>query len=75
MFLSDFKSGEKGRVVSFSQGAKEYKKRLFSLGVLPGTEFEVVRVAPLGDPVEIVIRGSNLSVRKNEIQVIEVEKI
>jgi ferrous iron transport protein A len=45
------------------------------LGVLPGTSFQVTRVAPLGDPVEIKIRGSQISVRKDEIEVIEVEKL
>ena len=75
MLLKDMKPGEKGIIVQFRPGQIEYRRRLLALGALPGTKFEVARVAPLGDPVEIKIRGSFLSVRKAEINVLEVEKI
>ncbi len=75
MLLKEFTPGQNGKVVSFKPGNSEYRKRLFSLGVLPGTTFEVTRVAPLGDPVEIKIRGSYISVRKDEIELINVERI
>jgi Fe2+ transport system protein FeoA len=44
------------------------------MGVVPGTEVEVVRVAPLGDPVALLIRGYHLSLRKEEAREILVEK-
>jgi ferrous iron transport protein A len=75
MLLRDFQPGQEGRILRFKPGKSEYRKRLFTLGVLPGTSFQVTRVAPLGDPVEIKIRGSQISVRKDEIEVIEVEKL
>ncbi len=75
MKLREMVPGDKGRIVSFNKGNPEYRKRLFSLGALPNTEFEVTRVAPLGDPVEIRVRGSFISVRKGEIDLLEVEKI
>src|SRR5262245_31452539 len=47
-------------------------RRLMELGLLPGTPVEVVRVAPLGDPIEIALRGYRLSIRKAEAARIEV---
>ncbi|WP_304423668.1 FeoA domain-containing protein, partial [Turicimonas muris] len=51
------------------------RKKLFSLGVLPNTEFEVTRIAPLGDPIEIKLRNSFISVRKAEIEILDVEPL
>ena len=45
------------------------------LGATPGTTFDVVRIAPLGDPIEIRVRGSFISVRRDEATLMEVEKI
>lgn len=72
MWLKDLKPGDRGRIVSYDKRAPEYRRRLLMLGATPGTEFEVVRVAPMGDPVEIRIRGSFISVRKNEAEIMEV---
>lgn len=47
-------------------------RRLMELGVLPGTEVEVIRRAPLGDPLEIALRGVRLSLRKSEARHIDV---
>lgn len=47
-------------------------RRLMELGVLPGTEVEVIRRAPLGDPLEIALRGVHLSLRKSEARNIDV---
>ncbi|MBQ8829775.1 MAG: ferrous iron transport protein A [Burkholderiaceae bacterium] len=75
MLLKDLTPGSKGRVVSFNAGLPEYRRRLLALGVLPGTQFDVTRIAPLGDPIEIKVRGSYISVRKEEIKILNVEKI
>ena len=69
------KPGEKGVIKAFRHGLIEYRKRLLALGALPGTPFVVERVAPLGDPVEIKLRGSSISVRKGEIEILDVEPI
>lgn len=75
MLLKDMKSGEKGIIVQFRPGQIEYRRRLLALGALPGTKFEVARVAPLGDPVEIKLRGSFISVRKGEIEILDVKPL
>lgn len=75
MLLKDMKPGEKGIIVQFRPGQIEYRRRLLALGALPGTKFEVARVAPLGDPVEIKLRGSFVSVRKGEIEILDVKPL
>lgn len=52
-----------------------YRKRLIAMGLIPGTQFTVSRIAPLGDPIEICVRGYFLSVRKNECQILVIEEI
>ena len=64
MCLKDLPVGSKGRIVSFGKEHPEYRRRLVMLGATPGTTFDVVRIAPLGDPIEIRVRGSFISVRR-----------
>ena len=66
--------GESGRVVGFGEGGKAYRKKLLSMGLTPGVEFSVTRYAPMGDPVEIKVRGFSLSLRKDEAEALLVEK-
>ena len=67
--------GDRARVVGFQGITNAYRNRLLSLGMTPGTEFTVKRVAPLGDPVEIVLRGFRLSLRRQEAEGLLVEKL
>jgi Fe2+ transport system protein FeoA len=63
--LANFAVGQKGRVTGFDLPA-EPRQRLLEMGVTMGTTFEVIRFAPLGDPIEIKVRGYHLSLRKHE---------
>jgi ferrous iron transport protein A len=74
MTLRDLEVGECGRVLGFARGSRAYRGRLLAMGLTPGTEFAVVRFAPLGDPVEIRVRGFALSLRKNEASVLLVAR-
>ncbi len=74
MTLGDLGIGEHGRVVGFAPGSRAYRNRLLAMGLTPGTEFAVVRYAPLGDPVEIRVRGFALSLRKSEASVLLVSR-
>jgi len=67
--------GDQGKIVGFDKAGKAYRKKLLAMGLTPGTEFKVTRFAPLGDPVEIKIRGFSLSLRKNEATVLLIEKL
>lgn len=75
MRLGDMKTGDKGRIIKIHPGEKVYRQRLMSMGLLPGTEFTVSRIAPLGDPVEITVRGFALSLRKNEASILQIEEV
>lgn len=71
--LKELKPGESGVVISI--GTKgPVKKRLMDMGVTPGAKIEVIKVAPLGDPVEVNLRGYELSLRKNEAAQIVVNR-
>jgi len=70
--LSELKSGEKGKIVSFQSSELELK--LMEMGCIPGEEVVVEQIAPLGDPISIRIAGYSLSLRKNEANQIVVER-
>ncbi|MCP4810004.1 MAG: ferrous iron transport protein A [Proteobacteria bacterium] len=53
-------------------GSRRFRLRLLELGLVPGTSIRTVRIAPLGDPLEIQVRGGRLSIRKAEAQAIQV---
>ena len=71
MLLSEIQTGHVVQIVSIA-GQSSFRRRLMELGLVPGTRVELVRVAPLGDPVELLVRGASLSIRKAEAGVIEV---
>lgn len=66
MQISELIPGQRVRLVSFGSTEKQYRRRLLSLGVTSGVEFKVIRVAPLGCPVQIEVRGTSLTLRKEE---------
>ncbi|MDB4952332.1 MAG: Ferrous iron transport protein [Gemmatimonadetes bacterium] len=70
--LSDLEAGARGRVVEMS-GDGEALKRLMDMGLIRGTTVEVVRRAPLGDPIEVRLRGFMLTLRRTEAEHITVE--
>lgn len=70
--LSELKKGDKGKVVKISGGGSAHR-RLMDMGLIAGSEVELQQVAPLGDPIEIRIKGYNLSLRKAEAAGITVE--
>ena len=72
--LSALVAGERGRVVGFELPA-EQRQRLLEMGLTVGTEFELVRFAPLGDPLELKVRGYHLSLRKREAGGIRIERL
>ncbi len=73
--LKDLAVGDSVRITGFEQTRKAYRKRLLAMGLTPGTEFTVSRFAPMGDPVEIKIRGFSLTLRKDEAEVLLIEKL
>ena len=70
--LRDVKVGEKA-TISKLHGEGALKRRIMDMGLTRGTEVFVQKVAPLGDPMELTVRGYELSVRKGDAELIEVE--
>lgn len=62
-------------IITEVQGKGTLRIRLLEMGILPGAEIKLVKKAPLGDPLEILIRGYELSLRKQEAQLIKVSVI
>ncbi len=63
--LADFIPGEKGVIVTVA-GEGRIRRRLFDMGVTPGAEVVMRKKAPLGDPIEVTLRGYELTLRKTE---------
>ncbi|WP_221796830.1 FeoA family protein [Oceanobacter mangrovi] len=63
------------RVTGFAATEAQFRRKLLSLGVVPGAELTVCRVAPLGDPIQIQLKGRSVSLRKSEAAILQVEGI
>ncbi len=72
--LSQLRPGERATICEVG-GHGALRRRLLDMGVVPGAEVEVVRVAPLGDPVEYMIKGYRLSLRRSEAARVAVEAL
>ncbi len=59
-------------VIEHVGGARSFRRRLMELGLVPGTRVELVGVAPLGDPLELLVRGASLSIRRTEAAAIRI---
>ena len=71
--LVELTVGERGRISSIT-GDDEIAIRLLEMGLTPGIDFALIGKAPLGDPLELELRGYRLSIRRTEAARIEVEK-
>ncbi len=74
MKLGELRPGERARVLTIgTQGAM--RQRILDMGITPRVEVALVKVAPLGDPLELTVRGYQLSLRKSEAALIDVERV
>lgn len=70
--LSELKPGQRGKIAKISAKGS-VRRRILDMGVVKGVDIEMERVAPLGDPIEVRIKGYHLSLRKEEASDIHVE--
>lgn len=70
--LRDIEIGKTAKVLKI-HGEGKVKRRIMDMGITKGTEIYVRKVAPLGDPVEITVRGYELSLRKEDADILEME--
>lgn len=75
MKLKELKLGISARIIGYSGGDMHYRQKLTRMGLIKGEILSIVRKAPMGDPIEILIKGYNLTLRKTEADALEVEEI
>ncbi len=73
--LSELQKGDYARVLGYDEPSTSYARHLLSLGLIPGTRIKVARFAPLGDPIEIQLRGACLILRPREASGLRLEKL
>jgi ferrous iron transport protein A len=64
--LNEIEIGQAGIILGFAKGTNAYRKKFLAMGLIKGTAFKVIRVAPMGDPLEISVRDYSLSLRRDE---------
>ncbi len=69
--LKDLAPGQKAKVIRVN-GKGAIRRRLLEMGVFPGCQVEMERLAPLGDPLEIKLKGTHLSLRRTEAEMVEI---
>ncbi|MEA1884258.1 MAG: ferrous iron transport protein A [Thermotogota bacterium] len=74
VYVSEMKVGTSGKVTAI-KATSMIKKRLLAMGLTPGTEFKIAKVAPMGDPIELKVRGYRLSLRKSEASCLEADTV
>ncbi|MBA4695938.1 MAG: ferrous iron transport protein A [Legionella sp.] len=75
MRISEFKAGDHVRLVDFGKTEPGYRRKLLSLGITRGVELSVIRLAPLGCPVHVELRGTALALRKEEAKELNWERV
>lgn len=73
--LKDLKVGDCVRILGYESNQNSYRHKLLAMGLVPGTQLELIRIAPLGDPFEFRVRGFSLCIRRNEAVILRLEKI
>ncbi|KTD52158.1 ferrous iron transporter A [Legionella quinlivanii] len=74
MRIDDLKKGDCVRLLDFGITEPSYRRRLLSLGITRGAELKIIRVAPLGCPVQVEVRGTSISLRREEARYLLLEK-
>ena len=74
MKLADLAQGAIATVTHVG-GSGSFRRRLMELGILPGTSVQLVGVAPLGNPMELLVRGASLSIRRAEALTVEIAQV
>lgn len=74
MYLNELKAGGTG-IITKVNGSGALRRRMLDMGLTPKTTVMVRKVAPLGDPIELFLRGYELTIRKEDAMIIEIEEV
>ena len=73
MTLAEVQPNGRCRIIGAAEEHKDFQSRLYALGLHPGAEISVMHIAPLGDPLQVKVGNTLLSIRKREAQMVTVE--
>jgi len=73
--IHDLVPGDRVRLTNFGETAVLYRRKLLSFGLTIGTELSIIRVAPLGCPVQVALRETHLTLRKDEASQLQWERV
>ena len=73
--IKDLKPGDSAVIAGYEPGCNYYRQKLLSMGLIKGTKITLLKTAPLGDPVQLELRGFKLSLRKNEADILELDTV
>jgi len=73
--LGDLKANDLVEVTGFQRDSKEMTSKLLAMGISRGAAIRILRFAPLGDPIDIEVKGTNLSLRKEEAKLVYVRRV
>jgi ferrous iron transport protein A len=73
--LDQLKIGDTARILGYESGTFQYRHKLLVMGLIPGAQFKLVRIAPFGDPIQIRFKNSFLCIRKSEAKILHLEKV
>ena len=73
MNIAELKVGDKVKVLKLNIEKKEIRRHLLDMGITRGVEIKIKKIAPMGDPIDIELRGYELCIRKSDLSQIEVE--
>lgn len=73
--ITELKQGDTVRLIDFGLTEAQYRRKLLSLGVTRGVELHIIRKAPLGCPIHIEVRGTSLTLRKDEANYLLLERL
>jgi len=73
MKVKNMKPGDRAVITGYREGSRGYRMNLLAMGLTRGAGIKLIRVAPMGDPIELEVRGYRLSLRKNEADILEIE--
>ena len=75
MTMAELAKGAIAEIAGYTMGCSSYRAKLLALGLTRGVKIKIINVAPLGDPIELAVRGYHLSLRRDEAGVIKVKPI
>ncbi len=75
MNIKDLKLGDILTVNGYNEGNHQFRRRLISFGLIPGIQFKIIRFAPMGDPIQIEVMGSQIALRQSDVEMLQLSHV